>query len=234
MPTLFALGGGEIAEAETRPIDEAVIDATGVDDPQVLFLPTASGDADEYVENFRAYYGDELGCSTSVARVAGASEAPVEERIEAADAVYVGGGDTGYMLDTWRTRGIDDLLRSAWEDGTVMAGLSAGALCWFAGGLSDAVALEEVAYGPVDGLGFVGDLHATVHADPDRREQFRQYLAVRDAPGIALEDLAAIEVRDGEWRVHTASPNAFAFHVRADAVVPLPTDGSYRPLAALR
>lgn len=234
MPTLFAIGGGEIADAETRPMDEAVVDATGVDEPEVLFLPTASADAVGYVEKFTEYYGEDLGCSTSVARLSRAREAPVAELIEAADAVYVGGGDTGYMLDTWRTRGVDDLLRTAWQDGTVMAGLSAGALCWFEGGISDAVWLEDVPLGPVHGLGIVRDLHATVHADPDRRETFREYCSVRDATGIALEDLAAIEVRDEEWRIHTASPNAFAFHVREDAVVPLPTDGEYRPLAALR
>lgn len=234
MPTLFAIGGGEIADGETRSIDETILAATGVEEPEVLFLPTASGDAEGYVEKFEAYYGDDLWANPEVARVAGASEADVAAKLDRADAVYVGGGDTGYMLDTWRTRGIDELLRSAWEDGTVMAGLSAGALCWFAGGLSDAIALEDVEYGPVDGLGFVPDLHATVHATPHRREQFREYLAVRNAVGVALEGNAAIEVRDGEWRIHTSSRNAFAYGIRRGCVDPLPTDGTYRALANLR
>ena len=119
-----------------------------------------------------------------------------------------------------------------------MAGLSAGALCWFAGGLSDAMWLEDVAFGPVAGLDVVPDLHATVHATPERRAAFLEYLAVRDATGVALEDDAALEVRDDEWRVHTSSPNAFAFHVRASGddrtVTVLPDDGEYRPLDDLR
>lgn len=235
MPTLFAIGGGEIAESETRAIDEAILAATGAEDPRVLFVPTASGDADEYVAKFETYYGEVLDCEVEVARVAGASEDAIGEKVDRADAVYVGGGDTGYMLDTWRTRGIDDLLRDAWAEGTVMSGLSAGALCWFDAGLSDAIAIEEVDYGPVDGLGFVPDLHATVHATPDRRESFREYLAVRDAAGIALEDNAAVEVADDEWRIHTSSENAFAFRVGADgSVEPLPVDGEYRPLENLR
>jgi len=235
MPTLFAIGGGEIADAETRAIDEAILNATGVKDPRVLFLPTASGDADEYAEKFETYYGQILDCEVDVARVAGANEDAIAEKVDRADAVYVGGGDTGYVLDTWRTRGIDDLLRDAWESGTVMSGLSAGALCWFDGGLSDAIAIEDVDYGPVDGLGFVPDLHATVHATPARRESFRDYLAVRDAAGIALEDNAAVEVTGDEWRIHASSENAFAFRVGADgSVEPLPVDGACRPLSDLR
>lgn len=240
MSTLFAIGGGEIAEKETEPIDRSIIDATGKADPHVLFLPTASNDADEYIDKFDTYYGEELGCSTDCLAVAGggADDATVVEKIEAADAVYVGGGDTGYMLDTWRTRGIDSNLRRAWQDGTVMAGLSAGALCWFTGGLSDAMVLEEVSYGPVDGLGFVSDVHTTVHATPERRDVFLDYLAVRDATGIALEDNTALEVRDDEWRIHTSSPNAFAFHLHADdgdsSVSSLPVEETFRPLEELR
>lgn len=235
MSTLFAIGGGEIADGETRAIDEAILAATDAEDPRVLFVPTASGDAEGYVENFEAYYGDELGAEVEVARVADASEDDVAGKLDRADAVYVGGGDTGYMLDTWRTRGIDDLLREAWAAGTVVSGLSAGALCWFEGGLSDAIAIEDVEYGPVDGLGFVPEVHATVHATPGRRESFREYLGVRDAAGVALEDCAAVEVTDGEWRIHTSSDNAFAFRVGPDgAVEPLPDDGEYRPLSELR
>lgn len=239
MTTCFALGGGEIAERETEPIDRAVIDATGVADPHVLFLPTASADADEYIETFEAYYGDALGCSTDCLAVArgGPDEETIRGKLDAADAVYVGGGDTGYMLDTWRTRGIDRWLRDAWRDGTVMAGLSAGALCWFAGGVGDAVALDGVSYGPVDGLGFVSGLHATVHATQERRAALLNYLAVRNGVGIALENNAAFEVRDDEWRVHTSSPNAVAFHLHAAgedrSVVSLPVEESYRSMAEL-
>lgn len=231
MGRLFAIGGGEIADRETESTDRAILDATDTSEPHVVFLPTASGDADDYVEKFGDYY-ESLGATTETVRVAGPTDASVRDALDRADAVYVGGGATAFMLDVWRTRGIDDALREAFADGTVLSGLSAGALCWFAGGLSDAVPLDTVEYGAVSGLGFV-DRHATVHADWRRRERFREYLAARDATGVALGDATALEVRDDEWRVHTSSPVAAAFRVTPDDGEQLPADGEYRSLAEL-
>lgn len=236
---LFAIGGGDMATGETQALDNAILAATDVETPEVLFLPTASGDDPEYIDDFEQQYGERLGCETTVVRLAaGAGGDAVRDRLESADAVYVGGGATGFMLDTWRTRGIDEQLRDAWKNGTIMAGLSAGALCWFAGGLSDAIPLEDISYGPVEGLGFVPDVHATVHATPARRAEFCTYLDRRGAVGIALEDNAALEVRGDEWRVRTATPSAFAFVIYSGEdetrVEPLPADGTYRPLTQFR
>lgn len=239
MRRLFAIGGGEISTEDTRAIDEAVLAAAETDDPRVLFFPTASEDSTGYVETFRSYYGESLGCETDVASIAGnATDDALAEKVRRADVVYVGGGHTGYLLDTLRTRNVDALLREAWRDGTVMAGLSAGAVCWFAGGVTDRPGVESTPVAPVHGLGFVSGLHATVHATPERRSSFARYLSVRDATGVALENDAAIEVRDDEWRVHTSSANGFAFHVGGDGdaldVRPLPADDRYRPLDDLR
>lgn len=238
--TIFAIGGGEIAQGETRAIDREIVKAIDSDDPQVLFLPTASGDADGYVEKFESYYGDRLGCDVDVLRLVGETQINAEsaQKIGAADAIYVGGGDTGYMLEIWRTRGIDDLLREAWRDGTVMAGLSAGAICWFAGGLGDAVAAQNITYGPVKGLNFIHRLHVTPHATPERREAFARYLSVRGARGIALEDRSAVEITEDRWRIHTSTADAMAYHVPpvgdTEAVDVLPSDGEYRFLSELR
>lgn len=239
MPSLFAIGGGEIADAETEQIDRKILAATDAESPRVLFVPTASGDAEEYWEKFHTYFGETLECETDVLWLLDEKETvDIDEKIESADVIYVGGGDTGFMLDTWRTRGIDEQLREAWEDGTVMAGLSAGALCWVDGGLSDAIALEDIEFGPVDGLGFVSDLHLTVHATQHRREVFADYLATRQVAGVALENNTAIEVSDDEWRIHTSSPNAFAFHLTPEkwhvAVETLPVDGEYREISELQ
>lgn len=238
MKRIFAIGGGEIADADTRTIDEAVVAAASGETPRALFLPTASEDSEGYVERFEEYYGDDLGCSTDVVRIAGnGHEERLEDRIRSADLVYVGGGNTGYMLDVFRTRGVDDVLRAAWRDGTVMAGLSAGALCWFEGGIADRPGLESGSYGPIHGLGVVPSLHAAVHVDQDARRTFGEYLGARDANGVAFEDETALEVRGDEWRVHAATENGFAYHVSGQGegidVEPLPADGEYRPLADL-
>lgn len=238
MSRIVAMGGGEIADGQTRALDERAVDAAPGETPTALFLPTASGDAEGYVERFREAYGDELGCDVDVLRLTGEPPA-AEARTAVADAdlVYVGGGDTGYLVDQARTYGLVDALAEHRADGGVLAGLSAGALCWFDHGLSDAHAAEGVEYGPVSGFGFVEGLAATVHADFARRERFLSYLDARDGVGVALGDCTALEVDGDRWRIATCSPNAVAFHVAPgadDPVTPLPVGDVWRPLSALR
>lgn len=245
MPSIVAIGGattrGEyLQNGETRPMDSAALRRTGAEAPNVLFLPTARGDPREYVERFDSYFHGTLGCRTDALELTAnpASESEIRQKVAWADAVYVGGGATSFMLDTWRTLGVDALLREAWEAGTVMFGISAGALCWTDGGLQRGIPLDGVEYGPVAGLGLVDEFALTVHATPTVRSRFCEYLRARDANGVALENNAAIEVTDGEWRVVTSTPNAFAYHVRTTAdgyaVSALPEDDEYRPLSALQ
>jgi dipeptidase E len=240
MSSIVAIGGGEIADGETRGIDDQIVASSDGSAPTALFIPTASGDADGYCKAFREYYGEMLRCDIDVLRLVDTdlSMAEIESQIGDADLIYVGGGDTRFMLDVWRTSGIVDLLRQAREQGTLLTGLSAGALCWGAGGLGDAIGLDGIDYGPVSGLGFLDWLHLIVHATPDRRAAFGEYLVRRDISGIALENSAALEVRDDEWRVLTSSPNAFAYQLIPEdgsyTVDLLPRDGTFRPLSQLR
>jgi dipeptidase E len=64
-------------------------------------------------------------------------------KINDADAIYVGGGNPVSMLNIWKKNGIDGLLKSAYETGTIISGLSAGAICWFQKGLSDTLKFED-------------------------------------------------------------------------------------------
>lgn len=239
MSTIFAIGGGDIRRGETREIDRRIIDAAPTNDPRILFIPTASGDATGYIEAFEAYFWHALNCSTDALTLVDKSQIDAEsaEKIGAADVIYVGGGDTAYMLEIWRTRGIDDLLREAWEGGTIMTGISAGAICWFAGGLGDAVAVQDIEFGPVDGLGFVSGLHMTPHANSERRAAFTKYLSLRGATGVALEDQVAMELSGDDWRIHKSTANANAYHISpgddTDAVEVLPSDDTYRPISNL-
>lgn len=230
------MGGGDVATGQTRALDARAVDAAPGEEPSVLFLPTASGDDEGYVEDVRSAYAD-LGCDVEALRLT--DDPPASEaRAAVADAelVYVGGGDTGYLVDQARTYGLVEALAEHRADGGALAGLSAGALCWFDHGLSDAHAAEGVEYGPVTGFGFVEGLAATVHADFARRERFLTYLDARDAVGVALGDGAALELEDDRWRLGTCSPNAVAFHVAPgseEPVTALPAE-EWRPLAELR
>ncbi|WP_435177909.1 Type 1 glutamine amidotransferase-like domain-containing protein [Halorussus sp. AFM4] len=238
MGSIFAIGGGEIRDRETEPIDRRVCEATGEDSPAALFVPTASGDAAGYCDGFDAYYGDHLGCRTRHLTLhdADVEEDEIRTDVEWADLVYVGGGSTPLLLDRWRETGADRVLRGAYEDGTVLAGLSAGAMCWFASGLSDAA--DDAEYAGVDCLGWVEGLAVTPHAHPLRRAAFREFLATRPEAGLALEDGCAVEIRDGEFRILSAGGEATAYWYRhRDGVVrvaELDESEQFRSLETLR
>lgn len=238
MGPIIAIGGGEIADAETESIDRRAIDAAAGTTPHALFVPTASGDADGYIEKFESYY-EGLGCETSTLLLTDPETTVADARsaIDAADILYVGGGDTGYLVDTVRSLGLRDALIEHRRDGGVLTGLSAGALCWFEYTLSDAIALEDVSHGPTAGFGLVTGLHATVHADFRRRQAFRRYLDRRNEPGVALGDCAALEILDDRYRVHTSTPDGFVYHVdpRAENPVSVLSDAAeFSPISELR
>ncbi|NHN58969.1 peptidase E [Halorussus rarus] len=238
MSRIIAIGGGEIRDRETEPIDRRICGSTGEDSPAALFVPTASGDAAGYCDGFDAYYGDHFGCRTRHLTLhdEDVDEDEIRADVEWADLAYVGGGSTPLLLERWRETGADRLLREACEDGTVLAGLSAGAMCWFASGLSDAA--DDAAYAGVECLGWVDDIAVTPHAHPLRRAAFREYLSTRSEAGIALEDGCAIEIRDDEFRVLSVGGDETAYSYRhrdgTIRVAELGESEAFRDLETLR
>lgn len=208
MKTIVAIGGGELGELETLPIDREIVRLSGKKSPVVLFIPTASGDSEKYWEIFQAVYGKRLGCRTEVLFLVKEkhSKQQIEEKILSADIVYVGGGNTLSMMKIWRKFGVDRVLRRAWENGVVMAGLSAGAICWFRYGMSDARRFSnpnDTSYMRVRGLDFI---HTTVSPhhireqklrDPGIREMMKRTPGV----GLALDDRIALIIEGRRYRV---------------------------------
>ena len=133
MKSLVVIGGGEISKKETLPIDKHIVALTGKRSPKALFIPTASGDADGYCATFHKIYGNILGCKTDVLLLLHSTPSyqALKKNILSSDLIYVGGGNTLAMIRRWRHLGVDKLLKKAYEQGIVMAGLSAGGICWF-------------------------------------------------------------------------------------------------------
>ena len=87
------------------------------------------------------------------------------EHLLAQDAIYVGGGSMRNMLAVWREHSVDEIMRAAWERGIVLAGLSAGAMCWFEGGITMSGGFAA----PANGLGLVGgSLSVHMDGEPER------------------------------------------------------------------
>jgi dipeptidase E len=194
---IIAIGGGSLKKKETLPIDRAIVKLVGKKSPRALFIPTASGDSQEYCETFDNIYGRLLGCKTEhlLLYKSSGNRAGALRKIEAADLIYVGGGNTLRMMKVWRRLGIDRMLIKAAQQGTVMAGLSAGAICWFEWGHSDSRAYsgkKDWSYIKVRGLGVSEGLYCP-HLDSEKRHASFKAMVLREKmTGIACDNDAAI------------------------------------------
>lgn len=168
-------GGGFSFGRDWEALDDFVMGLTGVAKPKIAFLPTASGDADEYVVR---YYNSFIPkpCSPTHLALFTRTVVDLREYILDQDLVYVGGGNTANMLAVWRLHGLDVILREAWEAGVVMCGMSAGSLCWFEGGTTDSFGLDLSALR--DGLGFLtGSFSPHYDGEAKRRPAYHRFIA---------------------------------------------------------
>jgi peptidase E len=99
---------------------------------------------------------------------------------------------TENMMAVWRVHGVDRALRRAWESGVVMAGLSAGSLCWFETGTTDSFGAGLAVLS--GGLGFLPGSHAPHYdGEPTRRGHYQRLVADGAVPaGYAADDGAAL------------------------------------------
>jgi dipeptidase E len=222
MRKIVAIGGGELGSEGMLPIDREILRLAESPAPRALFVPTASSDSTDQCDKFRAVYG-ELGCSVDVlllcARVPSRDE--LEETILTADIIYVGGGNTLRMLRLWRETGVDELLRAAGRRGAVLCGTSAGANCWFRFGLTDSLKFEspdDWTYTRAHGLELI-EVNCCPHYHSERREEhFKNLIAQYGGLGIALDDHAALAVRNDEFRVVVGHSRAHAYRVFAEGL----------------
>lgn len=217
---IVAIGGGEIAEGQTFNIDQFIVSHTNKPQPRALFIPTASSDAPGYIETFDRVYGQELGCHVRALTLTHTpGDAEIHEAIAWADLIYVGGGNTRKMIELWRERGVDRLLREAHEAGKMLCGLSAGAICWFEAGFSDSDSFDndgDWAFTRVEGLGLVPGLFCP-HLDSEQRTlPLLNHLAADPMPALAATDLAAVVVCDGQLSVLADQPGAAVYRIEPD------------------
>lgn len=185
---VFAMGGGGFTMEPTNPLlDDFVLSLATARRPRILFLPTAAGDTTGPINAFYARF-EGRGCMPEHLPLFRLAELqrPLREIVLAQDIVYAGGGSMRNLLALWRAHELDALLVEAWRRGTVLAGLSAGAMCWFEGG----VTRSGGAPAPLAGLGLLpGSL--TVHADgePERLPVWLECVRGGALPGgWALDD----------------------------------------------
>lgn len=125
---------------------------TGAERPRVCLIMTASGDNESYLARSYAALGA-LGCDVDHLALFTMPNRDPEEVLGRSDLVWVGGGSVANLLTLWRLHGVDEALRDVWESGTILAGVSAGSICWHVGGPTDSFGPELKVV--TNGLGFL-------------------------------------------------------------------------------
>ena len=210
---IVAMGGGSMGLGETESLDRELISLTGKGNPLALFIPTASMDSEEYIAEFEATY-QRLGCRTDALRLHSDDD---PNKIDAADLIYVGGGNTKMMLDVWKKCWADINLKHHLDDGKPAGGLSAGALCWFRVGNSDWPQYEGIPgvnTDRLDCLGFV-DLVLCPHTRDEgfRLAEFRAMMKKERGPGIGLDDGCAIQIKGDHYRILSSMEGSVAHRI---------------------
>lgn len=192
-------------------IDREIVKLTGKKSPRALFIPTASSDSEGYEVAFRKNYEGKLKCEVEVLRLV--REKPTHKEIQTkinwADIIYVGGGNTLKMMKKWRRLGVDKILKRAWEQGKVLCGPSAGSICWFEYGVSDSLHFydkKETKYIKVRGLGFLKGIHnphfgSTTDDNKYRTKGLKEVMQRSKGKCLAIPDACAVIFEGDRYRV---------------------------------
>ncbi len=202
-------------EPENPLLDDFTLSLTARSRPRVCFLPTASGDSEDYTERFYQAFPPSRADATHLSLFA-RDDRSLRDFLLSQDVIYVGGGNTANMLAIWRLHNLDKILTEAWQRGIVLTGVSAGMICWFTAGVTDS-------FGPLaplaDGLALIrGSACPHFDGEPERRPSYHQMVTRGLIPsGVAADDGAAIHFVDGEMeQVVSSREGARAYAVELD------------------
>lgn len=214
MGKLVCIGGGEIPRIkngiqlpyETREIDEEIVRLSEKKNPKLLFIGTASSHSQEYYLAIKKIF-EELGCIVSNLDLLeeNIDMKQVQNKILDTDIIYVGGGNTRFMLEKWKELGVDKLLIQAYNKGIVCSGLSAGSYCWF-----------KYNYDLIEGLGIINAINCVHYEQKDNVAKNKFYNVVKEKGlvGIALENCVALEIIDDNMKIIKSNKEKNAYQIR--------------------
>jgi dipeptidase E len=218
-------GGGFCMEPQNPALDDYILGLPDVAVPKICLLPTASGDGEAQIRQFHATFGARRCEPMHIALFRlGSHPLPLRETLLEQDVIYAGGGSMLGLLAVWRALGLDAILRECWENGVVLAGLSAGAMCWFEWGISTSLGAPA----PAPGLGLLpGSLSVHCDGEPARLPVYRHAVRSGVVPsGYAADDGVGLLFRGTELQdVVSSRPRARALRV---------TPGDEAPVQARR
>lgn len=220
---IIAIGGGSLAEKTTAKIDKYIADLAkkraAERRPIGVFIGSASHDSMPYFNTFRktytADYNLKADCVLSVYGEMNAEK--IKSKFEKADLIYIGGGDTLFMLDLWKKKAIYELVLDAYNRGVIVAGLSAGAICWFDKMYTDSQFLngdKNYNYSIHDGMGV---LRGTCCPHYEERINDFDYAlnSLTHFPAWGIEGNCAVVFKNGKY-LTTISAGGNAYQISVD------------------
>jgi dipeptidase E len=194
---IIAIGGGGFGRNPNhRKIEKYILELTGKEKPNVVFFPTASAENQDYIIKFYKCF-TKMNCEPS--HVTFFQRTPrLDSIINKADVIYVGGGNTKSMLAVWQEWKLDKLLLKAYNNGKILCGVSAGAICWFEQGITDSWASN---LNVMDCLGFLPEMACPHYQEEkDRRPDVHKMLKQgKCGSGWAIDGGAAIHFKNGKY-----------------------------------
>lgn len=214
MRQIIAIGGGGFSmEPENPLLDKYILSQAKNDLPKVCFVPTASGDQTNYIEKFyKAFHT--LPCQPSHLSLFNPTFTNLERYVLEQDIIYVGGGNTRNLLVLWKEWGLDDVLKNDYKKGVILAGLSAGSICWFEEGLIDPL------NAPLNKLDCLGVLKGSYcpHYDGENKRKLSYHQLILEGKikeGYAVDDGVALHFINETLSASVSSiPNAKAYFVK--------------------
>ena len=217
--TIVAMGGISWEDEERLPLENYWLGLTAAERPRVLVVPTAVAEKAEMT----LAIAEQLSRRAVVSQLSFFPWPPSDLRELALghDAIYVTGGNTANALAIWRVHGFDAILREAWEAGVVLAGWSAGMICWFEAGVTDSFGPQLE--GMRDGLGFLpGSACPHYDGEGERRPVYSRLVGEGFPAGLAADDCVALRF-DGTELAEVVSSRAGsrAYRVTPEGEEPL-------------
>ena len=227
MKWIISIGGGSLKEKSTLKIDEYIAslakERAGDKRAYGLFIGTASHDFMPLFNSFRKTYTSNFDIKADCLLLVNIDtpQEKIDEKFFKADLIYVGGGDTVYMLEKWKQMGVAEKIIDAYNRGVIICGLSAGAICWFENMYTDSfiVTGTQNQYSFYKGLGVLAGT-CCPHYNL-RNEYFDKRVKIDDGKSVfAIEDNSAIVFKNGKYeRALSSGGRAFKFSCKDGLIV---------------
>ena len=214
MKKIIAIGGGTLLSTDS--INKFIIKQYNKNS-KLLFIPTASNDSVEYINNIKNYFL-KLNIQVDVLYLfnENISLDNIKNQINDADIIYVGGGNTLKMINKWKKFKINELLINAYNSNKIMCGISAGSICWFSHGNSDSRKFKnkKASLIRVSGLGIIKLLNCPHYSqEQDRKESLKKMTKKTKQVAIALDNNVAIFFKNNKFKILRSDNHCYAYKV---------------------